>query len=207
MNGILQSFGDWLSSLGTIPRGCIKVVTGIDSLLFIAKWHSMVWLQRRLFNHHLFKGISVVSSWLLWANSYEHLHTGFCVALAFQFSGTKAQVCNSQVFYGSSSFDQTTIRKKPQAACQHVYTILCSHQQSINILTIHSLGVVTNFVSHVHKCVIIHLSLQFFPSFSEVWLPNKVCLFKVYNMMFIYISISIYTYRYTFWNNIPNQAN
>lgn len=61
MNGILQSFGDWLYSLGTIPRGCIEVVTGIDSLLFIAKWHSMVWLQWGLFNHHLFKGTSVVS--------------------------------------------------------------------------------------------------------------------------------------------------
>ena len=81
---------------------------------------------------------------------------------------TQRPKCAIHRSYGSSSFDQTTIRKKPQAACQHVYTILCSHQQSINILTIHSLGVVTNFVSHVHKCVIIHLSLQFFPSFSEV---------------------------------------
>lgn len=35
MSGILQSFGDWLYSLGMIPRGCIEVVMGIDSLLFI----------------------------------------------------------------------------------------------------------------------------------------------------------------------------
>ena len=44
MSGILQSFGDWLYSLGMIPRGCIEVVMGIDSLLFYLKWYSMAWL-------------------------------------------------------------------------------------------------------------------------------------------------------------------
>lgn len=117
----------WHDSQG-MHRGCHK--SSIDSLLFIAKWHSMVWLQWGLFNHHLFKGTSIVS----FLGCCEQTLTNICIWVfvwPWLFSSpAQRRKCAITGSYGSSSFDQTTIRKKPKLPFS-VYTPFYVHTSSL----------------------------------------------------------------------------
>ena len=90
----------------------------------------MVWLHWGLFNHHLFKDISVVS----FLGCYEQTLMKICVWVfvwSWLFSSlAQRPKCAITGSYGSSSFDQTTIRKKPKPPFR-VYTPCYIHTSSL----------------------------------------------------------------------------
>lgn len=94
-----------------------------------ARWQGLM-LQWGLFNHHLFKGTSVVS----FLGCCEQTLMNICIWVfvwPWLFSSpAQRRKCAINRSYDSSSFDQTTIRRKPKLPFS-VYTPFYVHTSSL----------------------------------------------------------------------------